>query len=395
MCGRIETKKHDSQQIQADGSSKLVKEEWSSDGQCVVVHSQLLITAAHVCFYQLDANDVQPTKSARGASSSTAPSPASAAAAPRSDSRHSNEYASFPFIRAVFVEPQMNGGRVVGRVQHIFECELLRYSDSMDAAILRIKQPLSNVPLRPFPRLMRAEDVIPSRTVALIAFKSPLAFTPHEIPGVVLYVEERTKKHGSGGDFTIGETDYLVQGGFSGGAVVHLAADGVWELVGVHTGTDFTRYGDAAIRAEQGKRRRGGRPVTAAAAASASASSRRTSHSASSKTSDGTVSYDPSDEDGPFEVPNEETGDALMHAQTHSARATFFVAECVLSREHWAIPYVLTLPASAADGTDSSPPRSGIGGTSARRRALVSSGRLDSQLISTIAEELAECDVHA
>lgn len=109
--------------------------------------------------------------------------------------------------------------------------------------------------------------------------------------------------------------------------------------------------------------------------------------------SDGTVSYDPSDEDGPSEVPNEESNDALMHAQTHSARATFFVAECVLSREHWAIPYCLTLPTSAAGGTDSSPPRGGSGGTSARRPTRISSGRMESrQLIHTIAEELAECD---
>ena len=219
-----------------------------------------------------------------------------------------------------------------------------------------------------------------------------------EILGDVLYVEERVKKHGSGGEFTIGETDTLLQGGCSGGAVMHLAVSGVWELVNVHPGTDVPRYGEAAVRAEQGKRRGGAAAVrpskrAAASASTPSTSLRRSSHSASSKASDGTVSYDPSEEDGPSEVPNEESGDALMHAQTHSARATFFVAECVLSREHWAIPYRLTLPTSAAGGADSSPPRSGSGGTSARCPTRVSSGRRESQLlINTIAEELAECD---
>jgi len=367
-CGRIETK------LQAS-------DEWSSDGQCVVVHPQLLLTAAHVLFYETgDDNSLPPAKAARAdAAAATASSAAAASSASestpatsaRADPRHSSQYAPFPYIRAVFVEPKIVQGRVVGRTQYFFECEAppIRYSDSMDAALLRIKVPHPTVSLLPFGRLTPAQEVLPRCSVELVTFKNPLAFTPHEIPGNVLYVEERTKKHGSGGQFTIGETDYLVQGGFSGGAVVRLAADGVWELVGVHTGTDFTRYGDAAVRAEQGRKRKGVAPVRS----SASTTSRRhrSSRSASSsRATDGTVSYDPSDEDGPTEVPAEESGDALQHAQTHSARATFFVAECVLAREHWRIPYVLSFPPVAADSAvlDSSPPRGRRGGNSARRQ---------------------------
>jgi len=370
-CGRIETK------LQAS-------DEWSSDGQCVVVHPQLLLTAAHVLFYETgDDNSLPPAKAARAdAAAATASSAAAASSASEStpatsarvDSRHSSQYAPFLYIRAVFVEPKIVQGRVVGRTQYFFECEAppIRYSDSMDAALLRIKAPRHNptVSLLPFDRLTPAAEVDPSCEVKLVTFDHALSSTPLECPGSVLQAEERTKKHGSGGFFTVCKANYLVQGGFSGGAVVRLAADGVWELVGVHTGTDFTRYGDAAVRAEQGRKRKGVAP--ARSSASTTSRRRRSSRSASSsRATDGTVSYDPSDEDGPTEVPAEESGDALQHAQTHSARATFFVAECVLAREHWRIPYVLSFPPVAADSAvlDSSPPRGRRGGNSARRQA--------------------------
>ena len=66
-------------------------------------------------------------------------------------------------------------------------------------------------------------------------------------------------------------------------------------------------------------------------------------------------------------MPAEESGEALQHAQTNSARATFFVADSVLKRLHWRIDYVLTLPCptiGTAESNDSSPPR-GRRGTSA------------------------------
>ena len=72
--------------------------------------------------------------------------------------------------------------------------------------MLRIKTLQLAVPLLPFSRVTPAVDVDPSCRAKLITFKDPLAYTPHEIPGNVLYVEDRVKKHGSGGYFTIGES---------------------------------------------------------------------------------------------------------------------------------------------------------------------------------------------
>jgi len=396
QCGRVETKKkkddHD--------------EYWSSDGQCVVVHSQLLLTAAHVCFYDIALSTEEDQNASRkiprtpirtAAAGIRAGSAATGAMehAGTVDSRHSPKYAPFEGIRAVFVEPQVRDGRIVGRKEHIVECELMRYSDSMDAAILRVIK--SGITLVPFSRLMRDTAVTPRIKVALIAFKNDMARSPHEIPGEVLYVEERTKKHGSGGEFLVGETDYQVQGGFSGGAVLHLSADGIWELVGIHTGTDFKRFDEAAAKAHQGKRARTGSSArrktsvsgvelgaSSSAAAIKSLSAMRTdpgesgnpSYSSSfsrssslasrSKTSDGSISYDPSDEEDVPEVSLEESGHALIHTQTNTARATFVVAERILQREHWSIDYVLALPSSAAGASDSSPPRMAATGTSAR-----------------------------
>jgi len=396
QCGRVETKKkkddHD--------------ECWSSDGQCVVVHPQLLLTAAHVCFYDSaspaeDDENISrkaPRTTIRTATVGTRAGSAAAGAmeqAGRVDHRHSAKYAPFEGIRAVFVEPQLRDGRIIGKKEHIVECELMRYSDSMDAAILRVVK--SSINLVPSSRLMRDTAVTPRIKVALIAFKNDMAPSPHEIPGEVLYVEERTKKHGSGGEFLVGETDYQVQGGFSGGAVLHRAGDGVWELVGIHTGTDFKRFDEAAAKVHQGKRARTGssaRSKTSASGVELGASSSaaaiksfsamsmnpgelgNTSYSSSfscssslasrSRTSDGSISYDPSDEEDVPEVSWEESGHALIHTQTNTARATFVVAERILQREHWSIDYVLALPSSAAGASDSSPPRVAATGTSAR-----------------------------
>jgi hypothetical protein len=391
-CGRIETKKEGMQIKWVDGKrvTTNIPEEWKSDGQCVVVHALLLLTAAHVLFYEADAeeDDAQHAPSAKttrstAASSAKKPAAASAASAAgaipagaRSDARHSAKWVPFPHIRAVFVEPIVEDGRVVGRTQHIFQCEAppLRYSDSMDAAVLRIQPAQTGQPtLVPF-RVAPLCAVTAESSVSLVAFKHSQARMPHIIPGTVLYLEERAKKHGSGGHFTIGETNYLVQAGFSGGGVVRQAADGVWELVGMHTGTDYLGYGDEAVRTEQGRNKRKStatvRPSQAASSRIAPATPRRLSHSSSTAT-DGTVSYEPSDEEGPAPVvPIDQTTDALIHAQTNSARATFFVAASVLVREHWSISYMLTLPATPTHGdaaaADNSPPRKRRGGTSAR-----------------------------
>jgi hypothetical protein len=377
--GRLETKES------ADAA-------WSADGQCVVIDDSLIITAAHVCFYDQNENKrkiqkdriIQEIINQRNVSSSSSSSSSSSTttstsskfpffdsdiairqyASSQSLSKIPPSYVQFPFLQAVFHEPvyskesQSHISVPIDSKKWCFDCELIRASGSMDVAVLRIvssansgnnnqQSSSSSTPCpRPYPfkKFFSSSSLCTGLDVTLIVYQKEFD-SPLESEGKIEHLKMKEKKTGSQGHFLIALANYTKQSGYSGGAVVSwdkTIKD--WMLVGIHTGTEYKEYAeeeelnitqsDHNLEAEIENTNTQNKPSLISPSDPPNTRSR-----SRSAISDQTDSYDPSTDITP-ELSQTSIGPATTHAQTNSSLATFVGIHSILTRDHWNVRYL-------------------------------------------------------
>lgn len=334
--GRLETKESE-------------ESTWSDDGQCIVIDDSLIMTAAHVCFYDKNQSAREATKKSTIQKLKLEELPLKlsndldldAEASIRAlASKHAHQefpadYVPFSSFRAVFHEPISSPNidtSLSASKQWDFICELIRYSDSMDVAVLRVVSPSSSasIKLRPFETILSYSSLDVCLSVCLVAYRPGLP-SPIQSQGNVEGINWEKKKTGSQGQFQIGLANYNKQDGYSGSAVLHWdASKNDFVLVGIHTGTEFKEYEEAMVD-------------DTIANETSTYSSRSRSRSLSNSTlSDHSDSYIPSADNTP-DFSHLKTGLANRHAQTNSSWATFVGIDSILQREHWKLEHLRTL----------------------------------------------------
>lgn len=331
--GRLETKESE-------------ESTWSDDGQCIVIDDSLIMTAAHVCFYDKNQSAREATKKSMiqqlklkelslklpNDLDLDAEVSIRTLASKHAHQEFPADYVPFSSFRAVFHEPISSptiDKPLSDRKQWDFICELIRYSDSMDVAVLRVVSPSSStsIKLRPFETILSYSSLDVCLPVCLVAYRPGLP-RPIQSQGNVEGVNWEKKKTGSQGQFQIGLADYNKQDGYSGSAVLHWdASKNDFVLVGIHTGTEFKEYEEAT--------------VDDTVANETSASSSRSRSLSASTFSDHSDSYIPSADNTP-DFSHWKTGLANRHAQTNSSWATFVGIDSILQREHWKLEYLRT-----------------------------------------------------
>ena len=324
------------------GNKKKKSDKWSDDGQFAVISNNLIITSAHVCFHDINQDKrkankngiIEDVKNNKITINSNKTS--TEYASDESKKKFPPKYEEFTCIQAVFHEPVFEHSSHIPSSckYHSFACEVIRCSDSMDLAILRIcksnqnassssSSSSSNNSLVPLPFSVHPSASLDlGLNVTLIAFEDQQP-TPAVLAGQISRLFYENKKSGSMGQFLLCTADYATQSGYSGGAVLcwdYNKKD--WVLCGIHTGADYKGYSEE----EKKKNSRSSSPA-------------RSSSGSISGKSDTSDSYSPSLTETP-EISQTEVGLAAQHVQTNSSQGIFVGIDSVLSRPHWTIDYV-------------------------------------------------------
>jgi hypothetical protein len=294
---------------------------WSPDGQCVVVHSDYVLTAAHVLFYP----EEEQLETGR-------------------KRRFYHQMAKF---KATFFDP-------IEDKSYDVDLEPVRYSGTTDAALLRISR--SNFSPVSVPYI--AENIFHSDDVILVVYSKDKPWQLHELSGRVASItkEQKTEnKHSC----LLAKATYHTQNGYSGGAVFHYNHKKYrWELYGFHVCADSLDYiNNETKNTHQGtKKKRKLNPMNPVDPINDVEEQQEPLRRLSLSSNNSYNSHSSGSELG--EEHQKVDFNAIVHAQANSTLATFVVAHSVFENKNWN-PAQLThddLPAHSGPSSDSSPP---------------------------------------
>jgi hypothetical protein len=378
-CGIVETKKPEDRR-------------WQQEGQCVVVNQKLLLTAAHVCFYEPILSDSAKPLNSSSSSSKKQHQKRRSVASLSSSSLSPPKYVPYPQIRVVFQDPQRRKEK-----PSAYDCRVLRFSDSMDVAILHI------INDNPVPSLLPFQIFTGPLTVRTTVIMFGLYDnSPCESEGKVDLIKTLSRKSNHE-EFRLANATYTKRKGLSGAAILHY--DGVWTLAGIHRGADFVRFDENTpqlLNSEQvtkktkieASKSAPHSPVDSTSSSSSSSSSSSHSRpyyspistrSTTRQTSSNKDSYNPSDSSTP-DLKEEESGHANVHSHTNDSWSSFAVVESVLQCNGWSIKDCIELINSSGsmkpESIPDSPPSSKEG----------DSGRVELQEIGHSPAQLFDID---